>query len=190
MTHPLKAALGSPLYRKLLAIRLTGQAGDGMLQSALATFVLFSPERQASASAIAAAFAILALPYSLIGPFTGVLLDRWRRQRVLLWGNLLRALSMIPVIYFTAQGDSGVGLGVSVLAAIGINRFVLAFINFRRAGKFQDAIVHTSGFDHATFQRNVAKQYGQTAVGAVRMGRITDTAVSTVGIERFPTFVL
>lgn len=126
MTHPLKAALGSLLYRKLLAIRLTGQAGDGMLQSALATFVLFSPERQASAAAIAAAFAILALPYSLIGPFTGVLLDRWRRQRVLLWGNLTRAASMIPVIWFTAQGNSGFGLGVSVLAAIGINRFVLA----------------------------------------------------------------
>lgn len=97
-----------------------------MLQSALATFVLFSPERQASASAIAAAFAILALPYSLIGPFTGVLLDRWRRQRVLLWGNLTRAASMLPVVYFTAQGNSGMGLGVSVLAAIGINRFVLA----------------------------------------------------------------
>ncbi len=126
MTHPLKAALGSRLYRKLLAVRLTGQAGDGMLQSALATFVLFSPERQASASAIAAAFAILALPYSLIGPFTGVLLDRWQRQRVLLWGNLIRAASMGPVIYFTAQGDSGFGLGVSVLIAIGINRFVLA----------------------------------------------------------------
>ncbi len=126
VTHPLKAALGSPLYRRLLAIRLTGQAGDGMLQSALATFVLFSPERQASASAIAAAFAILALPYSLIGPFTGVLLDRWRRQRVLLWGNLARAVSMIPVIGFTAAGDSGAGLGISVLAAIGINRFVLA----------------------------------------------------------------
>ncbi|MEI2642824.1 MAG: MFS transporter [Candidatus Nanopelagicales bacterium] len=126
MTHPLQAALGSPLYRKLLAIRLTGQAGDGMLQSALATFVLFSPERQASASAIAAAFAILALPYSLIGPFTGVLLDRWRRQRVLFWGNLTRALSMAPVVYFTAQGDSGAGLGLSVLLAIGINRFVLA----------------------------------------------------------------
>lgn len=126
MTPPLKAALGSPLYRKLLAIRLTGQAGDGMLQSALATFVLFSPERQASASAIAAAFAILALPYSFIGPFTGVLLDRWRRQRVLLWGNLTRAVSMVPVVFFTAHGDSGAGLGVSVLLAIGINRFVLA----------------------------------------------------------------
>ncbi|HQR80624.1 MAG TPA: MFS transporter, partial [Actinomycetota bacterium] len=126
MTHPLKAALGSPLYRRLLAIRLTGQAGDGMLQAALATFVLFSPERQANAAAIAAAFAILALPYSFIGPFTGVLLDRWRRQRVLFWGNLARAASMIPVIHFTASGDSGVGLGVSVLAAIGINRFILA----------------------------------------------------------------
>lgn len=126
MTSPLQATVRSPLYRKLLAIRLTGQAGDGMLQSALATFVLFSPERQASASSIAVAFAILALPYSLIGPFTGVFLDRWHRQRVLLWGNLARAASMIPVIYFTAQGNSGFGLGVSVLAAIGINRFILA----------------------------------------------------------------
>ena len=35
-------------------------------------------------------------------------------------------MSMIPVIYFTARGDSGAGLGVSVLLAIGINRFVLA----------------------------------------------------------------
>jgi MFS family permease len=126
VTHPLRAALGSSLYRRLLAIRLTGQAGDGMLQSALATFVLFSPERQASATAIAAAFAILALPYSLIGPFTGVFLDRWHRQRVLLWGNLIRAASMGPVIFYTAQGNSGLGLGVSVLIAIGINRFVLA----------------------------------------------------------------
>ena len=71
MTHPSKPPSGHRSTAGLLAIRLTGQAGDGMLQSALATFVLFSPERQASASAIAAAFAILALPYSLIGPFTG-----------------------------------------------------------------------------------------------------------------------
>ncbi|MET7592631.1 hypothetical protein ABZS92_38215, partial [Streptomyces sp. NPDC005444] len=31
---------------------------------------------------IASAMAVLLLPYSLIGPFAGVLLDRWRRRQV------------------------------------------------------------------------------------------------------------
>ena len=36
--------------------------------------------------------AVLLLPYSLIGPFAGVLLDRWRRRQIFLYGNQLRAL--------------------------------------------------------------------------------------------------
>ena len=35
-------------------------------------------------------------PYSLIGPFAGVLLDRWRRRQVFLHGNLLRAAAGRP----------------------------------------------------------------------------------------------
>ena len=34
---------------RLLRVRWTGQLTDGIFQSALASFVLFSPERQASA---------------------------------------------------------------------------------------------------------------------------------------------
>ncbi|MRT44515.1 MFS transporter, partial [Xylella fastidiosa subsp. multiplex] len=52
---------------------------------------VFSPEKQTSAAAIASAMAVLLLPYSLVGPFAGVLLDRWRRRQVFLYGNLLRA---------------------------------------------------------------------------------------------------
>ena len=79
----LRSVLASHNFRRLYSIRLAGQFGDGLLQSALATFVLFSPEREPDAVRVAAAFAILLLPYSFIGPFAGVLLDRWQRRNVL-----------------------------------------------------------------------------------------------------------
>ena len=79
-------------FRRLLAVRLLSQGADGVYQVALATYVVFSPEKQTSAAAIASAMAVLLLPYSLVGPFAGVLLDRWRRRQVFLYGNLLRAV--------------------------------------------------------------------------------------------------
>ena len=44
-----------------------------------------------TAAKVALAFAILLLPYSLIGPFVGVFLDRWRRRSVLVYANLVRS---------------------------------------------------------------------------------------------------
>jgi MFS family permease len=113
-------------FRHLFGVRLVGQFGDGLLQAALATFVLFSPERQPDAVKVAAAFAILLLPYSLIGPFAGVLLDRWRRRQVLVRANALKGLLTLPVIALVAAGNDGFWLGVTVLLVLGIGRFVLA----------------------------------------------------------------
>jgi hypothetical protein len=47
---------------RLLRIRWTGQLTDGIFQSALASFVLFSPERQADAMSAALAFALVLVP--------------------------------------------------------------------------------------------------------------------------------
>ena len=55
----------------------------GILQTALATFVLFSPERAANPERIALSFAILLIPYSLIGPFVGLFIDSWSRRSIL-----------------------------------------------------------------------------------------------------------
>ncbi len=126
---PLREVLRSRNFRRLFTVRLTGQFCDGLFQSALATFVLFSPERQASASQIAAAFAILYLPYSLVGPFVGVLLDRWKRRQVLLVGNLIRGAVVVVVLGQTAAGHAGWDLAVAVLIALGINRFILAALS-------------------------------------------------------------
>jgi MFS family permease len=113
-------------FRKLFAVRLMGQFSDGLLQASLATFVLFSPERQPDAVKVASAFAILLLPYSLIGPFAGVFLDRWRRRNVLVRANALKAVATIPIVLLVAVGNDGALLGLSVLIVLGIGRFVLA----------------------------------------------------------------
>ena len=113
-------------FRKLFATRLSSQASDGMFQSALASLFFFSPEKQTSAGSVAAAFAVLLLPYSLVGPFAGVLLDRWRRRQVLVWANVLRAGMVVVVAALVFGRVSGPVLYAAVLACLSVNRFFLA----------------------------------------------------------------
>ncbi|MER0481276.1 MFS transporter [Streptomyces sp. Edi2] len=113
-------------FRSLLAARLLSQAADGVFQVALAAFVVFSPEKQTSPAAIASAMAILLLPYSLLGPFTGVLLDRWRRRQVLLYGNLLRTVLATATASLIASQAPDWLFYASALFVTAVNRFVLA----------------------------------------------------------------
>ncbi|OIV37258.1 MFS transporter [Mangrovactinospora gilvigrisea] len=109
-----------------MATRLTSQLADGAFQVALASYVVFSPERQATPAKIASALAVLLLPYSLLGPFTGVLLDRWRRRQVLLRANLLRAglAAATAALLLTSRADWS--FYAAALLVTAVNRFVLA----------------------------------------------------------------
>ncbi len=113
-------------YRRLLAVRFATQWSDGMFQAALGGAVLFNPERQADPLAIAAGLAVLLLPYSVIGPFAGALLDRWDRRRVLMFANLLRATMIVVVAASVFTGLTGLALYLGALAAAGTTRFVLS----------------------------------------------------------------
>ncbi|MFI6681652.1 MFS transporter [Kribbella sp. NPDC050470] len=113
-------------FRRLFAVRLTSQFGDGVFQVALASYVLFSPERAPDAAAIAGLFAVALLPYSILGPFTGVLLDRWSRRQILFGANLTRAALVIGVGALVAIGNAGVPFYVAVLLTLGVNRFLLS----------------------------------------------------------------
>jgi MFS family permease len=99
---------------------------DGIFQSALASFVLFSPERQADALSAALAFAVVLLPYSIIGPFVGTILDRISRQRAIAYSNLIRAITLCLVALLIFQGLTGVELTIFILIAFGVNRLILA----------------------------------------------------------------
>lgn len=126
VVRDLRVLLRLSNFRRLLAVRLLSQGADGVYQVALATYVVFSPERQTSPAAIASAMAVLLLPYSVVGPFTGVLLDRWRRRQVLLYGNLLRALLAAgTALLILASVPDWLFYG-SALSVTAVNRFVLA----------------------------------------------------------------
>jgi len=111
---------------RLLRVRWSGQFTDGLFQSALASFVLFSPERQASATNAAVAFAVVLLPYSVVGPFVGTLLDRFSRQRAILFSNLIRAATLLVVAHFIYYEYPGPLITAVVLIAFGVNRLILA----------------------------------------------------------------
>jgi MFS family permease len=107
-------------------VRFTTQWADGMFQAALGGAVLFNPERQAEPLAVAAGLAVLLLPYSLIGPFAGALLDRWDRQRVLIGANVVRAALVVVVASVVLSGADGLLLYLPALAVAGVSRFVLS----------------------------------------------------------------
>lgn len=113
-------------FRQLFAVRVVSQAADGVFQVALASYVLFSPERQPSAALIAGALAAVLLPFSLLGPFVGVFLDRWSRRQILVVANLVRIAPVLGVAALVAGGSSTWDLLTLVLVALSLNRFLLA----------------------------------------------------------------
>src|SRR5688500_15283322 len=122
----LRAVVRQRDFRRLYATRLVSQAADGAFQVALASVFFFAPERQTSAERVAAAFATLLLPYSLVGPFAGVLLDRWRRRQVLVVCNLVRAAMVLGVAALVAAGQDGPLFFAAALAVLSGHRFFLA----------------------------------------------------------------
>ena len=113
-----------PGFRRLLFSRFCSQWGDGLFQAGLAGAVLFNPERGADPLTIATGFAALLLPYSIVGPFAGALLDRWDRRRVLVVANLLRSVLVAVAAVAVASGISSNALFLLALFVLGLSRFV------------------------------------------------------------------
>jgi MFS family permease len=127
--HHLLTALAVPRFRRLFAVRIASQFGDGLFQASLAGAVLFNPQQAGKASDVATAFAVLLLPYSVIGPFAGVLIDRWWRRSVLRWANVVRAVVVLVVAAELASGAAGFPLYATALVVISLSRFVLAALS-------------------------------------------------------------
>ena len=129
VTADLKALWPLVGFRRLLAVRLVSQCADGMFTVGLATLFFFSPENAATAGAVAAAFAVLLLPFTLVGPWAGVFLDRWRRRQVLVVGNVVRtALTLVVALLMVTVGV-GPAVYVLALATLSVNRFLLAALS-------------------------------------------------------------
>jgi MFS family permease len=125
--HALREVVDSPGFRGLMAVRLTGQLADGLFQGALISSTFFNPEKATTAADAALIFTATLLPYSVVGPFAGVFLDRWRRQRVLVLANLARSGILLLLAPLIAAFGASSPLCIAVaLVAVSANRFVLA----------------------------------------------------------------
>ncbi|MGE2835496.1 MFS transporter [Mycobacterium sp. SMC-4] len=113
-----------PEFRRLLELRAVSQFGDGLFQAGLAGAILFNPERAAQPWAIAAAFAVLFLPYSVVGPFAGALLDRWDRRQVIVVANGFRLVLVAAVGVLLAFGVADLPILIGALVVNGFTRFV------------------------------------------------------------------
>jgi MFS family permease len=126
----MSALLARRWFRWLYATRLAAQGADGVFQASLASAVFFNPDHQTDPKQAAAGFVVLLLPYSVVGPFAGVLLDRWRRQRVLVIANVVRAFLVIATaVLLLTTGARGLGFDVAALATVSVNRFYLSALS-------------------------------------------------------------
>jgi MFS family permease len=121
-----RAILASSGFRRLLAVRLTSQISDGWFQAGLAGSILFNPNQKSSPIEIAVGFAVLLLPYSVLGPYVGVLLDRWDRRASLSVANLIRAVFVLPAAFFLWDGQQSLWFAIFALVVIALNRFFLS----------------------------------------------------------------
>ena len=165
-THALKDVLAVPDLRRLLAVRMVGQFADGVFQAALFAAVFFNPERATSASQAAVAFATLLLPYSVVGPFAGVFLDRWRRQRVLRNGNLARAgaICVFATLLATLGPTSAPVIGLA-LVVVSVNRFILSGLSAALPCVVAPHLLVTANSFTTTLGSGAAAVGGATGVG-------------------------
>jgi MFS family permease len=116
-------------FRKLFAVRLVAQGGGGVFNAGFAAYAFFSATTFPNPVAAVEAFAVLYLPYSLIGPFAGVFIDRWSRRQILVWASMGQAAMVAVASFVVLSGQTRLPFYICVLAILGAGRFFLAALS-------------------------------------------------------------
>ncbi|MEU1735908.1 MFS transporter [Streptosporangium sp. NPDC020145] len=122
----LRVLLRGQDFRRLFGTRLASQFSDGVFQFAVTGFAFFSPEKNTSAAEVAVGLAVLFLPYSILGPFVGVFIDRWSRRQILVVAPMVRATLLFLAAALLLVGVPDGVFYAAALAVLGVNRFFLA----------------------------------------------------------------
>jgi len=169
-----RAALRGADFRKLVAIRLVGQVGDGFFQSSLVASVVFAPEEQSTTVGLFKAYLIVALPFCVLGPFVGVFIDRWSRRRILVLAPLVKALC-VGAALFDPIGEAW-PFYAGTLVVISVNRFLLAAA--------QAVVPRLVPAEELLMANSIATVGGTVAllVGVFVGGRVVDAVGSSVPV--------
>ncbi|HXY72510.1 MAG TPA: MFS transporter [Actinomycetota bacterium] len=118
-----RGSLRSRDFDRLLGARLTSQFADGVFQAFLIDRLVFLSASQGTAASVARAFAVLVIPFSIVGPVAGVLIDRWSRRAILTITPLLRAVACLCLVFLTGTGWM---LYALALVIVSLDRFYLS----------------------------------------------------------------
>ncbi|MEW9555675.1 MFS transporter [Nonomuraea sp. NPDC050783] len=122
----LRVVLQGRDFRRLFGTRLVSQFSDGIFQFSVAGFAFFSPESRTTALQVAAGLAVLLMPYSVLGPFVGVFIDRWSRRQILVVAPLVRGALLLLAAALVAADVPDPAFYAAALGVLAVNRFFLA----------------------------------------------------------------
>ncbi|HEX3327021.1 MAG TPA: MFS transporter [Actinomycetota bacterium] len=116
----------------LMATQFCAQAGDGVVQAALAKLIVFGGQKGFDLEGARSPDDLLRIalyvfvPYTILSPFLGVVIDRWDRRKLLMVANGLRAviIAIVGVMGTASVGEAGVFL--AFLLTLSSTRLVLA----------------------------------------------------------------
>jgi MFS family permease len=98
----MRASFGQRSLRFVFAANLISMVGSGMNSSAVAWYILKATHSEMALGT----FAVLqTLPAMLMLPFTGVVIDREDRRRLVMWLDALRALIIVAVAILAFRGQ-------------------------------------------------------------------------------------
>lgn len=116
---------GVDVFRRLILAQALTQAADGLVQAGLADLLLLEPLAQDTPGRVLRLFLVTLLPYSLLSPFMGVLVDRWSRRSIMVASSSGRAaIAAVLVLAPSALAYEGILL-VAALAVLGLGRLWL-----------------------------------------------------------------
>ncbi len=176
----LRVVLREPHFGELYATRVSSQLSDGVFQVALAGYVLFAPERATTAARTAGVIATVLLPYSIVGPFAGVFIDRWRRQRILVVSNVVRAVMVAGVALLAVAGVDDWRLFAAALAVLSVNRFFLASLSAALPHVAQPHWLVMANSVSTTSGTNAAALGGGIGLGVQKLAGDDDTGTALV----------
>jgi MFS family permease len=113
-------------FRRFFVTRMISQLGDGVFQLSAGAVLLFDHPGNNPALALLGVFAVALVPYSALGPFVGVFIDRWERRTILTWVPIGRAVCAATIPAAVLLGKRGWAFYLVVLIVLSSNRFFLA----------------------------------------------------------------
>ena len=151
------ASFGNPAFVRYFSASAIGALGTAL--TAVALPVLVVGVLDANAFEVGIVNAAQFVPYALLGLFAGVHVDRWRRQRTLVWASLGRALSLalVPVLWFAGA------LHLWVLVVLLLLFGAFSVFGFAATQSLLPQIVERRAVRAANARLDQADAVGQTA---------------------------